>query len=444
MALVAVGEAAGRRRTLTSGQGYDDGNRRPPRRRGAGGGPLPLAGPLPQCWQRCAHMGIKGLWKALAIITRPCSVLEAFGGETIGIDAYGWLHKAVLCCPEDILAGRHPKGFLSYLQHLTRMLQHNGIVPILVFDGANLPAKAATEAARREVRCAALAMGQAALATGDLQGAHAAFARAVDVTPALAHIFIAWLREQGTPFVVAPYEADAQLSYLFRQGIITGVIAEDSDMVPFGVGRVLAKMDRYGDGQLLDMQHFGSRFPGVSGNQLLTACILAGCDYIDSLPGVAMKTALTLVRDHATVDGVLQHLRSKNPAIAATYDDAFKTARMTFLHQRVWCQRSRGLVELTPLPAELAGVPPGLLDFLGPGIPGELATAIARASIDPTTLRAYTAAGALGGAGSSAVQAPASAPAAPALPVPVWSPAGGGMGAGPTAPVPPSTPVSHT
>jgi hypothetical protein len=38
--------------------------------------------------------------------------------------------------------------------------------------------------------------------------------------------------------VVAPYEADAQIAYLFRTGAVTAVIAEDSDMLAFGCQRV--------------------------------------------------------------------------------------------------------------------------------------------------------------------------------------------------------------
>jgi exonuclease-1 len=39
-------------------------------------------------------------------------------------------------------------------------------------------------------------------------------------------------------FVVAPYEADAQLAYLCRLGEIQAVITEDSDLLAFGCERV--------------------------------------------------------------------------------------------------------------------------------------------------------------------------------------------------------------
>jgi exonuclease-1 len=38
-------------------------------------------------------------------------------------------------------------------------------------------------------------------------------------------------RAENVPYVVAPYEADAQLAYLERVGIVDGLITEDSDLL---------------------------------------------------------------------------------------------------------------------------------------------------------------------------------------------------------------------
>lgn len=42
----------------------------------------------------------------------------------------------------------------------------------------------------------------------------------------------------GVECIVAPYEADAQLAYLSREGIVDLVITEDSDLLVFGSKRV--------------------------------------------------------------------------------------------------------------------------------------------------------------------------------------------------------------
>ena len=42
---------------------------------------------------------------------------------------------------------------------------------------------------------------------------------------------------------MAPYEADAQLAYLSREGIADVIITEDSDLMAFGATRMLYKLD---------------------------------------------------------------------------------------------------------------------------------------------------------------------------------------------------------
>lgn len=46
------------------------------------------------------------------------------------------------------------------------------------------------------------------------------------------------LLKESVEFVVAPYEADAQMAYLAITGQVHAVITEDSDMLPYGCPRV--------------------------------------------------------------------------------------------------------------------------------------------------------------------------------------------------------------
>lgn len=66
-------------------------------------------------------------------------------------------------------------------------------------------------------------------------------------------------RIPGVKYVVAPYEADAQLGFLFRNGHINAVITEDSDVLLFGCRRVIFKLDRDGTGQEVDLEDVFSR-----------------------------------------------------------------------------------------------------------------------------------------------------------------------------------------
>jgi exonuclease-1 len=58
----------------------------------------------------------------------------------------------------------------------------------------------------------------------------------------MAYQLIKALRAEGVSYIVAPYEADAQMAYLEREGIVDGIITEDSDLVVFGCKNLLFKL----------------------------------------------------------------------------------------------------------------------------------------------------------------------------------------------------------
>lgn len=45
-------------------------------------------------------------------------------------------------------------------------------------------------------------------------------------------------RARGVDCIVAPYEADAQLAYLSKTGMVQAIITEDSDLLAFGCKKV--------------------------------------------------------------------------------------------------------------------------------------------------------------------------------------------------------------
>ena len=52
---------------------------------------------------------------------------------------------------------------------------------------------------------------------------------------------VAWiqaLQMSGVRYLIAPYEADAQLAYLSLKGLVDIVITEDSDTLPYGCRKV--------------------------------------------------------------------------------------------------------------------------------------------------------------------------------------------------------------
>jgi exonuclease-1 len=53
------------------------------------------------------------------------------------------------------------------------------------------------------------------------------------------------LRREGMQYIVAPYEADAQMAFLEKRNIVDGIITEDSDLLVFGCQNVCYIRKRY-------------------------------------------------------------------------------------------------------------------------------------------------------------------------------------------------------
>ncbi len=268
-----------------------------------------------------------------------------------------------------------------------RMLIHFGIVPYLVFDGDYLPSKAATEIGRAKRREESKKLGLELHKLGKTSQAHLELQKAVDVTPEMARQFIEELKQIGVQYIVAPYEADAQLVYLERKGIIHGILSEDSDLLVFGAKSLLTKLDQYGDCVEINRNDFTAcrevSLVGWTDEEFRRMAILSGCDYLASINKMGLKTAYRLVRKHKTIEKVLRMLQFDGQyRVPPGYLEAFQQAELTFLHQRVFCPIRNSLVLSTDLDDNMKEED---LPFIGDYVERDVAMGVARGDLHPMT-----------------------------------------------------------
>ncbi|CZT01415.1 related to exodeoxyribonuclease 1 [Rhynchosporium graminicola] len=331
-------------------------------------------------------MGINGLLPLLKSIHKSCN-LRKFEGKTLGVDAYGWLHRGTVACAMELAMGKPTKKFVEFAMHRVRMLQHFGVIPFIIFDGDYLPSKAATEADREKRREQSRKAGMELLNAGKTSQAYLEFQKSVDVTPEMARQLIDELKRTGVQYIVAPYEADAQMVYLERKGIIDGILSEDSDLLVFGAKCLLTKLDQYGNCVEINKADFSAckeiTLTGWSDREFRTMAILSGCDYLASINNMGLKTAYRMVRKHKTIEKVIRMLSFDGKFhVPKTYLEQFRQAEFTFLHQRVFCPQARTLVlHTTPeQPLDLDKMP-----FLGADIEPGIAQGVARGDLNPMT-----------------------------------------------------------
>jgi exonuclease 1 len=185
--------------------------------------------------------------------------------------------------------------------HRIKMLRHYGVEPYVVFDGDYLPSKLRTEDSRASKRAEHLSAGMRFHAQKQNAKATEQFQKCIDITPEMAYRFILALRRENIAYVVAPYEADAQLAYLEKQGIIQAIITEDSDLLVFGCKTLLLKMSQFGDCVEIKREKFANvtgqiTFHGWTDDDFRHMAILSGCDYLASVNGVGLITAHRLLK----------------------------------------------------------------------------------------------------------------------------------------------------
>jgi 5'-3' exonuclease len=332
-------------------------------------------------------MGISGLLPLLKDVTKESHVSN-YKGKVLGVDAYVWLHRGAYGCAEALATGRRTDAYVKYAMGKIRMLQHYGVTPYVVFDGDRLPAKAGTEDGREKRRAECLAKALQLNQQGNSAAAREQFVRCIDVTPAMAYQLIKALRAEGIQYIVAPYEADAQLAYLERRGVIDGIISEDSDLLVFGCKTVLYKLR---DDGLCDEITYEARrkckalpLHSFGDDKFRQMAILSGCDYLPSLPKMGIKTACDMLRKYKTVAQILAVMASRGTIVPADYKVAFERAERTFVYQRVFDRDAQGGVRLTTL-TSLGGVDNDktMDDCIGPLIIDDHLHAMANGDLDP-------------------------------------------------------------
>lgn len=154
---------------------------------------------------------------------------------------------------------------------------------------------------------------------------------------------------------MAPYEADAQLVYLERIGLVDGIITEDSDLLVFGAQNVFFKFDTDGSCVHISRDNFGKvqevNLVGWTDVQFREMAILSGCDYLPSISGMGLKTAWKYLKKCRSVERVVRSVRLEGKmTVPPEYEDKFRMAVLPFLYQRVYCPQAEKLVYLSPIP----------------------------------------------------------------------------------------------
>ncbi|KAF1743867.1 hypothetical protein MXB_3655 [Myxobolus squamalis] len=324
-------------------------------------------------------MGIKGLLPFLQPIHQPVHISD-FSGQVVGVDAYCWIHKGIFGCALDLAQGKPTTFYICYFIKRVQLMLKNGVIPLLVFDGATYSAKAGKEKERKQLqltiyfrkRAKYEEMGHELYTKGDVKQAIQCYQKCIDVTPKMAAEIIRECKNLNVSCIVAPYEADAQIAYLYKKGVIHACISEDSDLLVFGCEKVIYKMP------IKNATNRDSTF--------LHLCVLAGCDYLAAIKGVGIATACKLVSLHSSIQKVIRFLRFQKGSILVrnTYEQEYQDALFFFQHHWVFNHINGKITTLSE--ADSSSLSINNMPYVS-NIDDESALQIAVGNLDPISLK---------------------------------------------------------
>lgn len=234
----------------------------------------------------------------------------------------------------------------------------NGIKPLFVFDGAPPKLKSGELAKRFQRKAEAYEKHEEAMETGTAEEVEKFSRRTVRVTREHNEECQRLLRLMGIPYIIAPTEAEAQCAVLARAGKVYAAASEDMDTLTFNAPILLRHLtfseqrkepiqeihlDKLLAGLEMEREqvykHYNSTFRysetvTLTVVQFIDLCILLGCDYLDPVKGIGPSTALKLIREYKTLEGVVSYFQ-KSGKYTLPEDWPYQDARLLFLEPEV-------------------------------------------------------------------------------------------------------------
>ncbi|CAK7210253.1 Elongation of fatty acids protein 2 [Sporothrix bragantina] len=230
-------------------------------------------------------------------------------------------------------AGETTSHLMGMFYRTLRMVD-NGIKPLYVFDGAP-PKLKSGELARRYMRKQEATEGlEEAKETGTAEDIEKFSRRTVRVTREHNQECQRLLKLMGVPYLVAPTEAEAQCAELARAGKVYAAASEDMDTLCFNTPILLRHLT-FSEQRKEPIQeiHLDKVLQGLNMErpQFVDLCILLGCDYLDPIPKVGPNTALKLIREHGTLEKVVEFMKTDEKKKFVIPDDwPYEDARELF------------------------------------------------------------------------------------------------------------------
>lgn len=203
-------------------------------------------------------MGIKRLSQFLkSDFTK--SNLSNFTNKRFAIDVSCWIYQAYFC--QHDYTGDDTLLVIRNIELKLKILEKYNISAIFVFDGHDLKCKSFTSEKRAKKRKYYLKKASKESSSDEEDdyekiGTYERYSQ--PIPESLFYSILDFLKYRNKKIMVAPYESDSQLAFLYHQKEVDYVVSEDSDMFVYDVRRIIKGIRFTGDCKVMDITN-GSR-----------------------------------------------------------------------------------------------------------------------------------------------------------------------------------------
>jgi flap endonuclease-1 len=277
------------------------------------------------------------------IMRKRVVTLEDLKGKRLAVDANNFLYQFLALVrtrdgtPLKDSHGNVTSHLMGLMFRSTRLIHDFSIDLVFVFDGQPPPLKEEEIRSRRRQREKARLEWQQAKRERDYAKAFSKAVMTSRLTQSMIDDAKTVLRMLGIPHVQAPSEAEAQAAFMAIQGDAWAVSSRDYDGILFGAPNLLRFLTVHGKEylpskgmtrplkpELIALQGLLSHH-GIDRTQLVDLAILVGTDFNQGIRGVGPKTALKLIKEFGSLEGLPRKFRSSLPP-------NYQRVRDIFLH----------------------------------------------------------------------------------------------------------------
>ena len=233
-------------------------------------------------------MGVKDLFKLtkMNLFSEKIKDLLDSNVRVIGVDMYVLFHRFAIDTNIAATLVNSPEIYLEeyYLRIKNYLMTYInlGFSLYLVYDGNKMKYKI-TEDERYERRERAKLLGN--------------YIEAVEIVPRQMYNFQHYISDMNIPFVVAPFEADAQLTYLYKEKLVDCILTNDSDLIIYGVEKIIFLRPKGEDFYEYQPSDTLTYLNNMEKKWFPLIAYLIGCDYFKGIKGIGYKRAFELVKE---------------------------------------------------------------------------------------------------------------------------------------------------